>query len=344
MPSENVKIYKSKKYNYIFNRKNGFFIRWGKTYKHNPNFSPVGPEILDIEVSTICSKACNWCYKSNNPKGRYMPFELFKRIFDKFPKTLTQIAFGIGDIDGNPDLFKIMSYCRNNDVVPNITINGERMTDYYYDKLVELCGAVAVSHYNDKVCFNAIKELGNRGLEQVNIHKLLCKETYKDCLALIDKTKYLKELNAIVFLWIKPLGANNSFRQLDSLGNYKKLVDYAMDRNRRIGFDSCSASSFLKTVKGRKNYKALETLVEPCESTLFSYYINVNGVGYPCSFSEHTIWGINLLYIKNFIKEVWYEKEIKRFRKKLIRNVDSNKCRMCPIYDLKLEEGVCGKV
>ena len=30
---ENKKFYRSKVYNYIFNRENGFFIRWGKNFE-----------------------------------------------------------------------------------------------------------------------------------------------------------------------------------------------------------------------------------------------------------------------------------------------------------------------
>ena len=39
-----------------------------------------------------------------------MTFDEFKIIFDKMPKTLTQIAFGIMDIKTNPDFFKMMEY------------------------------------------------------------------------------------------------------------------------------------------------------------------------------------------------------------------------------------------
>ena len=91
------------------------------------------------------------CYKSNTSQGKNMSLETFKKIFHKIPLNLTQIAFGIGDIDANPDLWKIMEYCRNNNynqVVPNITINGKRLTDEHIGMLAELCGAVAVSRYN----------------------------------------------------------------------------------------------------------------------------------------------------------------------------------------------------
>ena len=55
---ENLKILKGADYNYIFNLDNGFFARWGKTKEDDPQFSPIGPELLDIEVSTICHRAC----------------------------------------------------------------------------------------------------------------------------------------------------------------------------------------------------------------------------------------------------------------------------------------------
>ena len=86
------------------------------------------------------------------------------------PKTLCQVALGVGNIDANPDLYKIMQHCRDNGVVPNITINGARMNDYHYEMLAKLCGAVSVSKYHDKnFCYNAVEQLLKRGLKQVCI-------------------------------------------------------------------------------------------------------------------------------------------------------------------------------
>ena len=41
----------SKGYNYKFDKKTGFFARWGKTKEDDPLSSPFGPEIADIEVN-----------------------------------------------------------------------------------------------------------------------------------------------------------------------------------------------------------------------------------------------------------------------------------------------------
>ena len=97
--NKKIRICKSKDYNYIFNKKTGDMARWGETEDDDPELSPVGPEILDMEISTICNglgKPCKFCYKSNTSSGTYMTLEKFKSIFANLPKNIMQIAFGIG--------------------------------------------------------------------------------------------------------------------------------------------------------------------------------------------------------------------------------------------------------
>ena len=167
--SENGKKFLSPEYNFVFDKKTGFFARWGKTEKDDPDSGL--PEILDIEVTTICNgipdakgkKApCKFCYKSNTSKGENMTFETFKKIFDKLPKTVTQIAFGAdAQSTSNPDLFEMMKYARTNGIIPNITVAD--VSDEVADKLVEVCGAVAVSAYftNTDICYNSVEKLSN---------------------------------------------------------------------------------------------------------------------------------------------------------------------------------------
>lgn len=246
---------------------------------------------------------------------------------------LTQIAFGIADIDSNPDLWDIMRYSRECGVIPNITINGFRMTDEYYDNLVNLCGAVAVSLYSYDVCYNAIKNLGERGLKQINIHAMLSEETYDRCMQVLkdaqtdDRLK--KYLNAIVFLWLKPKGRGEKLHSV-SREKYEALVKYALDNNIRIGFDSCSASNFAKCA-GTEQFTEC---IESCESTLFSIYINVDGIAYPCSFSEGVCDGVSV--IENKFEDVWMSKPFRKFRHDVLANKDCNGHRMCPLYDLKV--------
>ncbi len=326
-----LKIVRSDAYNYVFNLKNGFFARWGKNKEQNPEYSPFGPELLDIEVSTICHGGCSWCYKSNTSKGQNMDFKTFKAIFDKIPKNITQIAFGIGDLDANPELWKMFEYCRKHRVTPNVTINGYKLNEELAEKLVRYCGAVAVSHYDDEFCFKAIKLLTDKGLKQANIHKLITKETLKSCYKLIQKVKNdtrLKALNAIVFLSLKKKGRGTEFHIITQK-DFSKLVQYAFNQKNSIGFDSCSSTKFFNAIDNHKKRKMLEVMTDPCESSCFSLYVNVKGKVYPCSFleGENGYNGIDILKTDDFLKTVWYKDSIRLFRENLIKNQ-----RSCPHF------------
>ena len=336
-----IKKFKSPGYNYHFNSKDGLFLRWGKDVKDDPDYSPFGPGILDIEISSVCSNGCKFCYKSNTAKGKNMSLDKYKKIFSKFPDHVTQIAFGIGDIDSNKDLWKIMEYTRENKVVPNVTINGSRMTPEYYDKLANVCGAVAVSLYDHDVCYDAVKELTDRGMDQINIHCLLSNETYDKCMKVLkDKLEdgRLEKLNAVVFLWLKPKGKRNTLTQLKDMDKFKKLIDFAFENEIGIGFDSCSSGNFLEAIKDKENYETISNYVEPCESCCFSYYLNVDGIGFPCSFSEEVddYEGIDIENCDNFLGDVWFGKESRRFRKDLLETKCNGSCRSCPLYDLHI--------
>lgn len=339
-----IKRLVSEEYNYIFDSITGLFCRWGRTESHDPDYSPFGPEIMDIEISTICHGLdgygpCPWCYKSNTGVGDYMTFDTFVKMFEKFPKTLTQIAFGIGDIDGNPDMYRIFDYCKDHGIVPNVTVNGARLTEYHITRLANTCGAVAVSCYEDTdVCLNAVDRLTNAGLKQVNIHSLLSEETYDRCMKLIDSATTdarLEKMKAIVFLWLKPKGKRNTFHQLTDKMKYKALVKYAFDKGVGIGFDSCSAPMFMEAIQDHEKKEELSRMVESCESTLFSYYINCNAVGFPCSFTEdeEAYKGVNILEAEDFMKDVWNHPETVKFRETNMASMCDG-CRKCVQFNL----------
>jgi MoaA/NifB/PqqE/SkfB family radical SAM enzyme len=326
------KIVQTPDYNYWFISTTGKFARWGKTFDDDPQYSPIGPEIADIEISTICHGIngipCDHCYKSNTSVGKNMTLGQFEKVFDKLPRNIGQIAFGIGDVDGNPDMFSIFKHCRDNNVVPNVTINGDRLTDDIVEKLVSLCGAIAVSRYDDKnVCYNAVKRLTDAGLKQVNIHQLVSEETYANCIETIEDCKTderLSKLNALVFLSLKQKGRGLSYKKLRD-AQFNHMIALCISSGVPFGFDSCSCNKFLECVTDEQ-YKVF---AEPCESTLFSIYVDVDGWVYPCSFCSGIVPSIDIFKVDDFLQDVWYSEDVKDFRKVLL----SNK-RNCPIFDV----------
>ncbi len=352
----------SKKYNFIFRYDDGFFMRWGEHTDDGPQFSPYGPEILDLEISSgKCNGRCEFCYKDNGADGNthHMTLDEFKIIFNKMPKTLTQIAFGICDISSNPDFFAMMEYSRKNNVTPNYTCNGLEVTEEVAERTSKTCGAVAVSLVNKDKTYDAIRKFVKAGMIQCNMHYMLSEETYDKAFDVVDDMAEIKGFNAIVFLQYKPKGKNtDAFHPILDVKKYTRLINYCDDKQVNYGFDSCSAPIFLESIKAdyapfdgklsvemdkmrkmvnswkRRREERLTQMAEPCDSGLFSSYINCYGKFFVCSFAEGEdkwVEGIDVLNCKDFIKDVWMSRRLKKWRKRLIKNE-----RSCPIYEISL--------
>jgi hypothetical protein len=343
-----IKIAQSTWYNYFFDKITGQHVRWGNKLEDNPAFAP-GPEILDIEISINgCpngKELCPWCYKGNTNEPAFnMTLDTFKKIMSKMPKTLTQIAIGITGVQTNPDLIPMMEHCREIGIVPNFTLSGIDLTDEIAGKVSKLSGAIAVSAYSKKdVCYDTVALLTQKyGMKQINVHKLVAAETYDECMDLLHDAQSdprLSKLNAMVFLLLKPKNRGANFHKI-SFYKYKAMIDYALEHKLRVGFDSCSANSFLRCIKDHKDYNKIDMLVEPCESFgMFSSYISAEGIYYPCSFSEgEGDWkeGFNVLECDDFIKDIWTSEKLIKWRNRIIEESADHLCRVCPIFDVEL--------
>lgn len=377
--TENYKALKSKDYNFFFNKKNGYFVRWGKgdysvevnkitkqeaelfilwsniwkgkfnikefvtDLKTDANYSNMIPDILDFEVSTKCSYGCAFCYKSNNQNGDYISTENFTKIIDKLPVSICQTALGIGNVD-QPNLFELMDVLINRDIVPNITINGARLTTDILDNLAKRCGAIAISHYNSDLTFNAVHELATvRSMKQINIHAFLSDETYSKCLSLVDSIQTddrLKNLNAVVFLSMKKKGnaKKNNYHSL-SKEKFDYLSNLLLEKNIVFGWDSCSCQNFIRSVENRPDREKLIQCSDPCEASIASSYISMDGMYYPCSFCEGVEYapgdwrnGISVLDCQDFLTDVWFNQKTRTFANDNIKC--RNECISCTVFDI----------
>jgi len=350
--SARKKFFLSEAYNYTFDKVTGVFLRWGAAVEEDPVMAP-SPEIMDLEISTVCTgigKPCGFCYKANVNRGDQMSFETFKDIFDKLPRSITQIAFGIGNLFGHDDMWEIFRYARDNGVIPNVTTNGYMLTDEIADTLAEVMGAVAVSRYDPPdVCYDAVKKLTDRNMDQVNIHMVVSEDSYEQCLQLIEDVKTderLSKLNAVVFLMMKPKGrAAFIGKGIGSMDKYRELVTHALQSGIKVGFDSCSAPSFLKATEEHKLSERFQMMADPCESGLFSIYADVEGKVYPCSFTPGTPgWedGIPLQEVDSF-DDVWNHDRMLKWKDRLLSSTKDcggckfqDSCRSCPLYKIDL--------
>ena len=339
-----VKTISSRSFNSFFDKSNGFFARWGATKEEDPQFCPIGPELLDIEITIDgCPNNCNFCYKSNtNKHPTNMSFETFKTILDKMPRVLGQVAFGITGVQSNPDFVHMMEYTRECGIIPNFTLSGIDLTPELAAKCASLVGALAVSVYpTDKnIGYNTIKTFTDLGVKQTNMHLMVSEETMPFVYEVLEDRLIdprLHDMNAIVFLTCKPKGRAKGKYNAPSVESYRKLTEFCFERELAIGFDSCGASRFEAAVADMdlepERRKQLAMCTESCESTLFSTYITVDGLCFPCSFSENEegIESVDVTEAKDFLKDVWYSQAASDFRRTLMAGAKEG-CRMCPVY------------
>jgi hypothetical protein len=167
-------------------------------------------------------------------------------------------------------------------------------------------------------------------MKQVNIHQLLAKETKDQVLQLIEdynKDSRLQNMNAIVFLSLKQKGRGINYARLSD-EDFKNIVNICLNKEIRFGFDSCTACKFTNVIKDNPKFRKILPMIEPCESSLFSSYVNVNGDFFPCSFAEQGE-GINVSDCNDFLQDVWYNSKTIEWRNNLIANN-----RNCPIYEI----------
>lgn len=337
---------KSQTYHCFFNTFTGFNMRWGKTLDDDPSYCALGPEILDLEISVNgCvpvpgSTNCRYCYKNNTTApATNMDFDTFKKIFDSFPKNLSQIAFGITGLTTNDYMEMMFRYCRENDVIPNVTTVGADLTPGLQNVLCKYCGAIAVSCYTGakEHCYKTIKTLKDWAKENfnrnmhINMHIVVSKDNTPHVREVLNDIKDGKVpgLKSVVFLRIKPKGRAAHMDCTVTKDMYKELVTFCLDNKISFGFDSCSATPVMHVLKDIGKADLCDS-AEPCESGKLSSYINVKGEYWNCSFAEGTnfIKPINVLDY-DFVSDWWNSDELKRIRKN-----ENPACESCPIYNL----------
>ena len=216
-----------------------------------------------------------------------------------------------------------------------ITLTSKQEKGYEYIE-------VSMWDYKKDICYSNVKLLSDCGIKQVNIHQLVAKETIDQCHEVLDdikNDKRLAKLNAVVFLGLKKKGNRNTLNIADQ-NEFDKLILRGLNEGLPIGCDSCSANKFMNVLKNNKQYMKFTDMVEPCESTLFSMYIDTKGHAYPCSFVASTNTkgldlrsGIDLtsnsITKGNFLDTVWNSNMYIKFRGKLKKS-----CRSCPVYEV----------
>ena len=314
-------------YELFFDTKTGLEILKGSNGKEDP-FNLVLPSLLDIGVMGTCKHKCEFCYQGhiNRPN---MKLDDFKRIIDEVSYHTNQVALGgRGDPNQHPDFEKMLKYCRYKNVVPNYTTSGIDITDDQIE-ISKMCGAVAVSEYQQSYTYNALKRLIDAGLK-TNIHYIFSSKTFKDCIKILDGHDIwgplfdVNNLNAIIFLLFKQSGAGKDLVELNPSVDQLKIMAKKIFKNKakfKIGIDSCLANHI--TTHTELTYEQKIT-VQTCEASRMSAYISPSMKLVPCSFADENQFG-RAIKTDTDIHRIWtVSKPFIDFRNQLLAN--KNKC------------------
>jgi hypothetical protein len=195
--------------------------------------------------------------------------------------------------------------------------------------------AISINPQNKELGLNLIHRLTSSGAKQINIHYMISKQSidfaYQLC-GLIKNDPRLKDLNAVVFLGLKPKNRGQQFDVLPTEA-FVKLVNHCLENDVRFGFDSCSAPKFDEAVRisslEEAQKKMLLSCSERCESGLFSSYVDAAGYYWHCSFGEgmEIAYGIDVKALTDFKTECWLTPKMQTWRNRLF---ELN--RECPLY------------
>lgn len=90
------------------------------------DFIPEFPENADVKITDKCSQGCKFCYEGCTKDGEHGVLineeGMFARPWMNTLQPYTELALNGNDLD-HPDLMEFLQRLRENDIIPNITVN-----------------------------------------------------------------------------------------------------------------------------------------------------------------------------------------------------------------------------
>jgi MoaA/NifB/PqqE/SkfB family radical SAM enzyme len=320
------KLYVNEEYSIYFDMKSGYEILTGVNGNPDP-FSLVLPSLLDIGIKGTCPNKCEFCYQGDKNEPD-MTLKNFKIIIDQVKDHTMQVALGgRGDPDTHKDFKEILMYCRENNVIPNYTTSGQRLTPVELNLSKQYCGAVAVSYYPTlkKNYYDITTTMIDMNIK-TNLHIIFYKPYEKNIFEFLSTgksgLKLPEGLNLILFLLYKPAGRAYLKPELvpsnESIEKFLELVltymkDIYPQTHIKLGVDSCLACRMNQF----KSFKKLDqTSIDICEGARMAAYISPTMKFMPCSFADEDKYGVSLE--NETIRDVWTNNPIfLKFRKDL---------------------------
>lgn len=275
------------------------------------------PHLIDVGImghcihgkDGLCAKAGIGCYQSGaSIEQPNMSVEDFEWIAKQCKGRCNQLALGgRGDPDQHEYFEELLKITRENDLVPNFTTSGYRLTPKLAKICKKYCGAVAVSWYRNDYTLNATRTLIENGVK-TNIHYVLGNNSIDEAISRLKHDDFPNGINAVIFLLHKPVGQGSVGNMISREDPCVTLFFELLEAGHpyKVGMDSCCVPGALNYCK----YVAQESL-DTCEGGRFSCYISSDMKMVPCSFDQERKYEVNLRGIS--IEEAWNSEAFNNF-------------------------------
>lgn len=316
------------KYNFVsaFDTDTGAYVRTGVLDSEGKDtgidpFMASYPHLIDVGImghcehgkTGLCVKAGIGCYQSGlTVEKPNMEIEDFRKIAEESNGRTNQFALGgRGDPDQHEHFEEILKICRENNLVPNFTTSGYKMTPQIASLCKKYCGAVAVSWYRSEYTLGSIKMLIEADVK-TNIHYVLGKNSIDEAIYRLENNDFPDGINAVLFLLHKPVGHGMRENMLAVDDPRVKEFYSQVDKKHKfkVGLDSCSVPGAINYCKNIP-FEVLDT----CEGGRYSCYIGADMKMVPCSFDQDNFFEVSLK--KNTIEYSWNSDIFNTFRNRM---------------------------
>lgn len=286
------------------------------------------PEAVHLSITGRCNLNCPFCYGKSKADD-LSTTQIFSLIDELSSMNVFQLAIGGGEPLLRKDIFKVIDYCQQKNIVANITTNGTLVTDYIARRIKGKVGQVNIS-YNESIS-KSVKEFKNalniliENDINVGINLLATRKVISGLAKTIRELLNYK-ITKIIILRPKPC-SNKKWYGKNKLTK-KELLELKRvlnKHNKRINVD-CSLTCLMYDIPSQE---LRENAVYGCVAGVRFCTIKNNGDVYPCSFFSSKEFLAGNILTSDF-RSIWQRTEIfKKFRK--MNNKLKGHCASCEI-------------
>ena len=124
--------------------------------------NPIFPNSMDIKITNFCDLNCKFCHEMSNINGKHGNLEFLKSILFNLPRG-SELALGGGNPLDHPNLLNFLEWCKNRELVPNITINSKHLVKY-----IDLINKLIDEHFIYGVGLSISDNFDFKSIELIN--------------------------------------------------------------------------------------------------------------------------------------------------------------------------------